>query len=567
MLSLIIFIPLIAMIAILFLPKEKEKLLKLITISTTGLQLLLSLYVWCSFDAAKSIGVHSAEAFAFVERVPWISVAMQGFGELSAHYYIGLDGLNISMLLLSGIVMFIGAIASWNITKKIKGYTLLYLLLSTAVYGCFVSLDLLLFYLFFEFMLLPLYFLIGIWGGKRREYASIKFFLYTLFGSIFILLVIIGLYLSVADPVLTAINVGLIDSASQLTPAVLEQIQFLIQTGEVPAEAVVHTFDMVIMTDASNYLKDGLFSPLVDSQILGYSARTIAFIALLIGFGIKLPLVPFHTWLPDAHVQAPTAVSVVFAGILLKLGGYGLMRMGYAIFPSEGAELAWYIALLGIISIIWGAYNALAQKDLKRLVAYSSVSHMGFVLLGLASYTVEGTTGAIYQMFSHGILSALLFIIVGVIYDRVADRNVDSFKGLAVQMPHYTAITTVAFFASLGLPAFSTFVAEILVFVGAFSSQGANGLIPHWMVLIALLSVVLTAGYFLWTLQRVFFGKLWLKDDSWKEKLKDLTIREYVMMVPLAVLSFVFGILPMLLTNHISPSINVFVEMMNNAIK
>ena len=373
MLSVIIFIPLAAMLVILFLPKEKEELFKKIGIGTTGLQLLLSFYVWCSFDAATSTGVTESYAFAFVERIPWISVALNGFGELSAHYYIGLDGLNITMILLSGIVMFVGAIASWNITKRVKGYVLLYLLLSTAVFGCFVSLDLLLFYLFFEFMLLPLYFLIGIWGGKRREYASMKFFLYTLFGSIFILLVIIGLYLSVADPVLTAINVGLVETANQMTPAVLSQVQHLITSGEIEAHNVVHTFDMVLMTDVNNYLKEGLFSPFVESNILGYSARGIAFLALLIGFGIRLPLVPFHTWLSDAHVQAPTAVSVVFAGILLKLGGYGLMRVGYTIFPGEGADFAWYVALLGVVSILWGAYNALAQKDLKRLVALSLI--------------------------------------------------------------------------------------------------------------------------------------------------------------------------------------------------
>ncbi len=563
MLSTIIFIPLLALVVMLLLPDSSKQLFKWVATGTTFIQLVLALTVYLTYQPSDAVGLFYTKDFAFVERIQWISVMMKNWGGISAHYFVGVDGLSVSMLLLCGIVMFIGAIASWNIQKKTKGYFVLYMLLSTAVFGCFVSLDLLLFYLFFELMLLPLYFLIGIWGGKRKEYAAIKFFLYTLFGSIFILLVIVGLYLSVIDPALTAINLGLVNQLSAVTPEIITTVQNLLANNQIPSSAIVHTFDMVLMTDSNNYIQDGLLSPFINQEIFGYSTRSIAFICLFIGFAIKLPVVPFHTWLPDAHVQAPTAVSVVFAGILLKIGGYGLIRVAYTIFPQEGAHWAWIVALLGVISILWGAYNALAQKDLKRLIAYSSVSHMGFVLLGIASYTVEGMTGAVYQMFSHGILSALLFIIVGVIYDRVADRNIDSFKGLATQMPYYTAVTTIAFFASLGLPAFSTFIAEVLVFIGAFSS----GLIPHWMVLIALLSIVLTAGYFLWTLQRVFFGKLWLKDDSWKKSLKDITLRERIMMIPLVTLSFVFGILPMLLISKIAPSVNLFVEFVNNAIK
>ena len=559
-LSILAFLPLMAIPVVLVLPKGQEKAMKLTGIVVTGIQLLLSIYVYVTFQtgAGSPVGIDSVDQFQFVERLQWFYVTLEKFGDISANYFFGVDGISITLVLLSGIVMFVGAIASWNIQKQVKGFFALYLLLSTAVFGCFIALDMLLFYVFFEFMLLPLYFLIGIWGGKRKEYAAIKFFLYTLFGSIFILLVMIALYTSVVDPMLVAVKLNFATTIDQVTPAMVAHVQAMIQAGNLPTEAVVHTFDMVAMADSKNYLPDSILYPVLTNPVCAsqITPRELAFLALFIGFAIKLPVVPFHTWLPDAHVQAPTSVSVVFAGILLKVGGYGLLRMAYTFFPVESSNYATIIAILGMISILWGAYNALAMNDLKKLVAYSSVSHMGFILLGVASITSEGISGALYQMFSHGILSAMLFIIVGVLYDRTDNRMIDSYKGLAVKMPYYTAVVTIAFFASLGLPGFSAFIAEIFVFLGAFS--GAT--YPKWIVIVSLLGIVLSAAYFLWALQRIFFGKLWLKDESWKGALKDLTPREYIMLVPICGLTLLFGIAPHYIFNWVAPTVNHFVD-------
>src|SRR5690606_4216459 len=271
---------------------------------------------------------------------------------------------------------------------------------------------------------LPLYFLIGIWGGERREYAAIKFFIYTLLGSVLMLLVIVGLYFSVINPA----------------------------TG-------AHTFNMLHMMNPANYV-DGSFLSHIASyhDVFGIPVRLVGFIVLFFAFAIKVPIVPLHTWLPDAHVEAPTPVSIIFAGILLKIGGYGIIRVCYSIFPDAAVDANWWLGLIGVISILYGSLNALAQEDLKRLVAYSSVSHMGFVLLGVASLTAEGISGALFQMLSHGFLSAAVFFFVGVIYDRVHDRYIYNFRGLASHMPAYTGFVAVAFFASLGLPGFSAFI-------------------------------------------------------------------------------------------------------------
>ena len=261
----------------------------------------------------------------------------------------------------------------------------------------------------------------------------------------------------------------------------------------------------------------------------------------LIGFGVKLPAVPVHTWLPDAHVEAPTPVSVVLAGILLKIGGYGFLRIAFPIFPEIAHQYALWIVGFGVLSILYGAYNALSMNDLKKMIAYSSVSHMGFVLVGIGSLTSEGLNGAVYQMFSHGILSAMLFLLVGVLYDRTHDRRIDSYQGLASVMPKYTAMIAVAFFASLGLPAFSGFIGEIFTLMGSFNSP----LIPKWLTGLAAFGLVLGAGYFLWTLQRMFFGKFWVR--QYEETLQDLTSREKVMLYPLAILALVFGLFPNLI--------------------
>ncbi|MEM8895709.1 MAG: NADH-quinone oxidoreductase subunit M, partial [Bacteroidota bacterium] len=401
LLTILIFLPLLFAVVVLALPEKLSGSYKWMTLFATGIQLLLSIWLFMSFDSTTS-------DYQFWTKTDWITFDLRALGTLSIDYQVGVDGLSILMVLLTGIVMFIGAISSWNISKKRKGYFALYLILSSNIMGCFIALDFFLFYLFFEFMLLPMYFLIGLWGGKRSAYASIKFFLYTLVGSLFILAVMIGLYLSVIDPLETGNRLGISD---------VEQVHQMLQAGQIESQNLVRTFSIPAMADAKNFIPGSWLSATELNSIDGSQFRYWAFLLLFIGFAIKLPIVPLHTWLPDAHVEAPTPISVVLAGILLKIGGYGFFRFCYGLFPEGALYLAYWIAGLGVLAIIYGGLNAMAQKDLKKLIAYSSVSHMGFVLLGLASLTEEGAMGAMMMMFSHGLTSSASFLIAGVIYD------------------------------------------------------------------------------------------------------------------------------------------------------
>lgn len=523
LLSLLIFTPLLGVFVVLVVPSTYKAIYKYLALTVSLIQSILALLLYQGFDTSVT-AVNTLDSFQFVEKVSWINLQLGGLGKLSIDYFVGVDGISISMVLLSVLVILVGVISSWNVSEKVKGYFALFLMLNSAIVGCFVALDFFLFYLFFEFMLLPMYFLIGIWGGKRREYASIKFFLYTLLGSIFILVVMIALYISVDQP----------DGG--------------------------HTFSLLSMMDSNNYASDAFLSLSGNHTILGYSARNVAFLLLFIGFAIKIPAVPFHTWLPDAHVQAPTAISVILAGILLKIGGYGLIRIAYSIFPDAAINYAWLVGFLGVVSIIYGAFNALSCTDLKRLIAYSSVSHMGFVLLGLASLTVEGVTGSIYQMFSHGIISSGLFLLAGVIYDRTGDRLIDNYSGLAHKMPKYTVVVVLLFFASLGLPGFSGFIAEVLVFLGAYKSE----ILPKWMTITATLGLLLGAAYYLWTIQRMFFGKYFVRNAEWDNNMFDLTKREYLMFIPLVFLALLLGVFPHFLLDLMNTSVNAFVAFVHN---
>lgn len=563
LLSGLIMLPLLGALIILFLPKEQTSIFRWVAVVFTGCQLFMAFQALLSSDfASESIaGVDQLSNFYYVEKYDWIDLNLGSLGYLSIDYILGVDGLSILMVLLSALVMFVGSFSSFDIKEKERGYYSLYLLLSATVMGCFLALDFFLFFLFFEFMLLPMYFLIGIWGGARREYAAIKFFLYTLLGSIFILLVMIGLSTSVIDPVATAVQAGLAKSEEFVTQANILQIQQELQQILLSEKVQVHTFNLIYMMDAQNYIPGSLLSVFSGGDIWGLNARLWAFLLLFVGFLIKLPGFPVHTWLPDAHVQAPTAISVVLAGLLLKVGGYGLMRIAYSIFPDGAIHFAWWIGLVGVISIIYAAFVALGTHNLKKMIAYSSISHMGFVLLGLASCTSEGVQGAMYQLFSHGIISPMLFLLAGVLYHRTHHLEIGTYKGLSQKMPAYSGWVVVAFFASLGLPGFSGFVAEVMVFIGAFSSATTNALLPRWMPIVATLGLVTGAAYYLWTYQRMFLGQFSVQKAAFIPLLKDLTPREWAMIAPLGIITLVLGLFPNLLLDPMSSSVNYFVEM------
>jgi len=475
LLTWVTFIPILGLIGILFVPKDRSEYSRLIAAIATGIQLWVALMILFGFDT-------SASRMQFVEQANWITT-------FHIQYHMGVDGLSISMVLLTALLSFIGIFASWNIGKALKGYFALFLLLDTGMMGVFVSLDFFLFYIFWEVMLLPMYFLIGMWGGPRREYAAMKFFLYTFAGSILMLLAMLALYFT-HDP---------------------------------------HTFNMLTLMHGT----------------YGHTFQIVVFLALFIAFAIKVPVFPFHTWLPLAHVEAPTAISVILAGVLLKMGTYGLLRISFPILPEGAIWFALPLAILGVINIIYGAMCAMAQKDIKRLVAYSSINHMGIVLLGLAAMTKAGMTGALFQMFNHGTITAMLFLCVGVIYDRAHHREIDGFGGLAGQMPIYTGLVAIAFFAGLGLPGLSGFISEAMTFIGAF---------PVYTVLtiLATFGIILNAGYFLWAFQRIFFGEL---NEKYSD-IPEINGREIFTLAPLAAIVIFLGIYPMPMLNLFSTAID-----------
>ncbi|MBI1992106.1 MAG: NADH-quinone oxidoreductase subunit M, partial [Candidatus Omnitrophica bacterium] len=465
-LTLLLLCPLIGMLVVLALPNTSVRAIRAASLLSTGAALIVSLALLRGFQTSQA-------AMQFHERLSWIP-------QLNIFYSLGVDGISLPMVLLTALLGFLACLASSSITERRKEYYFLYLLLEVGMLGTFLALDLFLFYVFWEIVLVPMYFLIGIWGGGRREYSAFKFFVYTLAGSLAMLLAILALYFR------------------------------------------AHTFDMVQLASMGH--------------TLDLAFQRLLFFAFFLGFAVKVPVFPFHTWLPDAHVDAPTPISVLLAGVLLKMGGYGFFRIAYPILPEGAQWFAGAMAILGMINIVYGAFVAMAQTDFKRLVAYSSVSHMGFVLLGLSSFDREGLNGALLQMFNHGTITGGMFLLVGVLYERTHTRQLDAFGGLGARVPVYAGLLTFFSLASLGLPGLSGFVSEFLSLIGAFG-------IWVWPTMISVTGIVVAAAYMLRVMQLVLLGAL---NERWRA-MPDITPLEVASLVPLLLVILALGCYPLLM--------------------
>jgi len=464
-LSLVTFLPLVGVLIILFINDDSEiarRNIRMVALLTTVFTFAISLLIWAGFDTTDP-------GFQFVEKVDWLDAGIS--------YHMGVDGISMLFVILTTFLMPLAILASWEaVQKRVKAYMIAFLILETLMIGVFCALDIVLFYIFFEGGLIPMYIIIGVWGGKRRVYASFKFFLYTLLGSVLMLIAIMAMYW----------NAG---------------------TTSIP-DLLAHDFPA--------------------------SMQTWLWLAFFASFAVKMPMWPVHTWLPDAHVEAPTAGSVILAGILLKLGGYGLIRFSLAMFPLASAEFSGLVFTLSVIAIVYTSLVALAQEDIKKLIAYSSVAHMGYVTMGIFAANQQGVDGAIFQMLSHGLVSGALFLCVGVVYDRMHTREIAAYGGLVNIMPKYAVAFMVFTMANVGLPGTSGFVGEFLTLMGIFQAN-------TWFAAIATLGVILSAAYALWLYRRVIFGVL--EKESLKAML-DLSGREKAILYPLIVLTIFFGVYP-----------------------
>ena len=550
LLSLLIFIPAIGAgligvsLAFPMSKYQRDQLCRWIALVASAISCVIGIYLWFAYDG------NAEGKIQFLERGIWIP-------SLNIEYFVGVDGISVSLVILSTLISFVATIASmpWWAGKdehhdpahphfsvvKVPGYMTMLLILQTGMSGTFAALDMFLFFVFWEVMLLPMYFLIGIWGGPRKEYAAIKFFLYTLAGSVLLLLAIIAMYYRTGD----------LETLQRLASTNHEGFRRLVTSGVLhrgtdgllwgyqlsDGRIVARTFNMLAMA----MLGQAGFFDLVGPILGGLTFSKLIWVFMFLAFAVKVPMVPFHTWLPDAHVEAPTPISVILAGILLKMGIYGMLRMNWAMLPGATAAFADAVSIFAVINIVYAAMVCLAQTDLKKLIAYSSVSHMGFSLLGMASMTEAGMSGAVLNLFTHGIISPMLFLIVGVIYDRTHHREIAGFGGIAKVVPEYTALTGLAFFASLGLPGLAGFVSEFLVLTGSFAT------LP-WQTVISATAVVITAAYYLWTIQRMFLGNL----NPKYSRLPDLNWRERFTLYPLGALALLFGFYPNVLLRLIN---------------
>lgn len=541
-LSLVVFLPAIAALALAFFPKDKPEAIKLTSLAVTIA--VFAMTVWMILPGGDS--EHSAKFSVGVAKLQ-NAFSSQWIPSFNIYYFMGMDGISFTLVLLTSFVSMLSMAASWPINKHVKAYCILFLLLETGMLGVFLALDFFLFYVFWEVMLLPMYFLIGVWGGPRREYAAIKFFLYTLLGSVLMLIAILMLYFS-SD--IRALSDEQLQAAYVHPTVAIETIR--------AAKEEVHTFNIMALAQLGQHTDQ------FDAKILlGKSTQWWAFILLFIGFAVKVPSVPVHTWLPDAHVEAPTPISMILAGVLLKMGGYGIIRICYPICPDAAYDLAWFVCTVGVVSMVYGAFAALAQKDFKRLVAYSSVSHMGYVVLGIGvwsmsahngynwNYMAQGWNGAIFQMLAHGISSAGMFFMVGVVYDRVHHRNLNEFGGLFGRMPIYSGMAYAIFFAGLGLPGLCGFIGEVFVTLSVWNFS-------HTLAVISAAVVILTAGYILWTLQRVYLGAEYKGPHG--DHLHDVDTREMLIAAPLVAFAILFGVNPQMIWNYLTPSVNASVE-------
>ncbi len=556
LLTLIIFLPALGALVLAFIPGENKDGIRLVTLGITIAVLALvigGLMLPPPYAGGWNQGLSFDTSQADVQNVvtlPWIP-------SFEIDYFLAVDGISFPLVLLTAFVCVLAMGASWSINKHVKAYCILFLLLETGMVGVFLALDFFLFYVFWEVMLLPMYFLIGIWGGPRKEYAAIKFFLYTLLGSVLMLIAILMLYFNsnLADAALLAVDPNTGDShlaRAHLSPAVLTRVQAELAAIEAGTSQVgqrpVHTFNILALQQIGQHTTQ-----------ISRPIQWWCFLLLFIGFAIKVPAVPVHTWLPDAHVEAPTPISMILAGVLLKMGGYGIIRICYPICPHGGYDLMYFVCILGVVSMIYGAFAALAQTDFKRMVAYSSVSHMGYVVLGLGVWSAlgrngynpyywdMGVKGAMFQMIGHGISSAGMFFMVGVLYDRVHHRNLNEFGGLFGKMPYYTAMAMGIFFAGLGLPGLCGFIGEVFVVLSVWKFD----------ITLAVLSaavVVLTAAYILWAIQRVYLGAEY--KGPHEDHLTPSNFRENAIGTVLLFFAIWFGVFPATLLVYMDKTID-----------